>query len=691
MSLPWTRRCVTKDFPSGGRSLPRIKPPSRCGVRLAVEALEDRCLLDAGGLGNVGLGLRDIGFIFDINTQIQALQNPAVAAQQPLGYLFSDVGNLLGDVVSSIPGADTGTIGQAITTAADLGRLAWLIKSNAFANTQATNAMSDFESARFDIQNAINAYAAKNYQAASDFAVQANTWDLKGANATNSIEVTPATEPVVQALLDMYHLNNDDVSVYYVPGQFAADTPQFNADAAYLTSNLPWSSAALTAALSDVLALAGDISSLAGGPVGGIVGDALQTTHDALNLGLDFATDQDTASDFAQLAGDGTLLLNDTLAASNPANQPLSVSATLPSGASSLQSGTIATFSDPNVPANQAAPPASDYTAYISWGDGSSSQGQIAAGSGNATYTVTGNHLYTTPGNYAVSVVVAGNGAQGQGSENTTINVNNGGTLPPVQGITVAGQNLTTQGSQTVSGSIATVYAPASGTYTAVINWGDGTTSTGQVVAGPNGTFSVTGSHSYSQSGGYLTNVQVSDSSGNVASAFGSVITASPTSTVAPLPAVQTSPTFTVSWSGSDAGGPGIASFNVYVSDNGGAFTPLLQNTTQTSTTFAGQVGHTYAFYSVAADQLGITQPTPAAAQATTTVQAPSAPPSSPPSAPPGSPPPAASPPPSPLSALDQLFIEVEQIVANIEAEIQQLVNAELAIVSNLFHSTPRL
>ena len=44
-----------------------------------------------------------------------------------------------------------------------------------------------------------------------------------------------------------------------------------------------------------------------------------------------------------------------------------------------------------------------------------------------------------------------------------------------------------------------------------------------------------------------------------------------PTSTVAALPATTTSPSFTVSWSGSDGAGPGIAGYNVYVSDDGGA------------------------------------------------------------------------------------------------------------------------
>ncbi len=95
-----------------------------------------------------------------------------------------------------------------------------------------------------------------------------------------------------------------------------------------------------------------------------------------------------------------------------------------------------------------------------------------------------------------------------------------------------------------------------------------------------------------------------------------------PTSSVNPLSATTT-PTFTVTRSGQDdTGGSGIASFDVYVSDNDGTFQPLVTNTTATSATFTGQVGHSYAFFSVAVDNVGNVEPLPASAQASTTVVA---------------------------------------------------------------------
>ena len=92
-----------------------------------------------------------------------------------------------------------------------------------------------------------------------------------------------------------------------------------------------------------------------------------------------------------------------------------------------------------------------------------------------------------------------------------------------------------------------------------------------------------------------------------------------PTSAVSSLPATTTTPSFTVSWSGTP--GPGatsIASYTIYDSEDGGPFTAFLTDTTSTSTTFTGALGHTYGFYSVATDNLGDVQPTPTGAQATT-------------------------------------------------------------------------
>src|SRR5262249_36533450 len=62
-------------------------------------------------------------------------------------------------------------------------------------------------------------------------------------------------------------------------------------------------------------------------------------------------------------------------------------------------------------------------------------------------------------------------------------------------------------------------------------------------------------------------------------------------------------------WSGNDGrGGSGIAFYEGYVSANGGAFTPLT-TPSQTSTTFTGQDGHRYGFYTRAHDNTRKRQP----------------------------------------------------------------------------------
>jgi PKD repeat protein len=96
--------------------------------------------------------------------------------------------------------------------------------------------------------------------------------------------------------------------------------------------------------------------------------------------------------------------------------------------------------------------------------------------------------------------------------------------------------------------------------------------------------------------------------------------TVAPQSTVQPLPTTESNPQFTVQWGGTDTNGSGVQSYTVFVSTNGSVYVPWLVGTTNTSGIFTGQVGSTYAFYSVAVDDVGNIQPTPAVPEATTTV-----------------------------------------------------------------------
>src|SRR5262249_21393953 len=93
-----------------------------------------------------------------------------------------------------------------------------------------------------------------------------------------------------------------------------------------------------------------------------------------------------------------------------------------------------------------------------------------------------------------------------------------------------------------------------------------------------------------------------------------------PSSSVSALPATSP-PTFTVTWSGDDAaGGSGIDSYDVFVSDNDGPYTPWQHDVTETTAVFGGIADHTYRFYSVARDHVGHVETAPDSADAMTHV-----------------------------------------------------------------------
>jgi hypothetical protein len=92
-----------------------------------------------------------------------------------------------------------------------------------------------------------------------------------------------------------------------------------------------------------------------------------------------------------------------------------------------------------------------------------------------------------------------------------------------------------------------------------------------------------------------------------------------PVSRVASLPASASCPNLKVSWSGTDVGS-GLSGFTVYSSDTSGPFVPWESNTTATSGTFIGAVGHTYSFYSIAQDLAGNVQAGKTSADTTVTV-----------------------------------------------------------------------
>ena len=96
--------------------------------------------------------------------------------------------------------------------------------------------------------------------------------------------------------------------------------------------------------------------------------------------------------------------------------------------------------------------------------------------------------------------------------------------------------------------------------------------------------------------------------------------TTPPSTTMNPLPQYTESTSFWVSWTGSDPGGSGVATYNLQYQFNQGAWQTVISNTPQTSFYFENAQTGAYGFRVQAVDFAGNVQPWPASAQASTTV-----------------------------------------------------------------------
>ena len=143
---------------------------------------------------------------------------------------------------------------------------------------------------------------------------------------------------------------------------------------------------------------------------------------------------------------------------------------------------TVATFSDANPNAT-----VNDFTAMITWGDGSTSAGTVVATSNG--FAVTGTHTYDDEGSYLASVAITDKGGS-TANASTTVTVNDAALTA------AAAAPLTGTEGTALTGVTVATFSDANpdatvNDFTAMITWGDGSTSAGTVVATGNG-FAVT-------------------------------------------------------------------------------------------------------------------------------------------------------------------------------------------------------
>ena len=157
--------------------------------------------------------------------------------------------------------------------------------------------------------------------------------------------------------------------------------------------------------------------------------------------------------------------------------------------------------------------------ATINWGDGTITQASVSEPTARPcdTGVAFGTHDYGQPGNYQVVVSVA-EGSFPAASDSLQVTVDN--VVPKVDAgpDVAAGVGVPVH----INATFSDPGFPVGGvqeTYTATINWGDNTSSTGLVTVTPGSagiatTGTVTGSHQYSGDGPYTVTVDVGDGSG---------------------------------------------------------------------------------------------------------------------------------------------------------------------------------
>ncbi|HLJ95154.1 MAG TPA: PKD domain-containing protein [Gemmataceae bacterium] len=153
----------------------------------------------------------------------------------------------------------------------------------------------------------------------------------------------------------------------------------------------------------------------------------------------------------------------------------------------------VATFTDPGGSEAMA-----DYTATISWGDGSSATTGTISQSGT-TFTVQGGHSYAEEGSYTISVTINHNTSTPQ-VVTSMVSISD----PNVVGLSAS---ISATAGAPFSGMVATFTDPGAAEtndgshYSASIAWGDNTLATTGIITVANGTFTVNGTHTYAAAG----------------------------------------------------------------------------------------------------------------------------------------------------------------------------------------------
>ncbi len=196
-----------------------------------------------------------------------------------------------------------------------------------------------------------------------------------------------------------------------------------------------------------------------------------------------------------------------------------------------LSAVNVASFLDP-----YPNDPPTDFQATIVWGDGTTSPGAISGS--NGIFGVAGTHTYSAPGTFTTSTQVTrlanGQAASAAGSAVISGGATAGAPLTGTPALIVPSVNVPFTG--TVGSFTASNTTIPAGNFTAVITWGDGHTSSGNV-SGTAGQFVVSGTNTYLTPGNFKPVILVQDNTGDSVSINSTAVVLGST-TLTPIPAL---------------------------------------------------------------------------------------------------------------------------------------------------------
>jgi hypothetical protein len=194
------------------------------------------------------------------------------------------------------------------------------------------------------------------------------------------------------------------------------------------------------------------------------------------------------------------------------ADAPLTATGAAPAATEGASfTGVVASFRDADPQGR-----ATDFTATIDWGDGSTTPGTVATGAASG-FDVRGSHTYAEEGPYVVRVNITdagGSSATAQGLARVA-----DAPLAALGSTTAAGFQGITTGEVTLATFADLGGTEASAAYVATIDWGDGSPATPGTVSVFGGSIAVSGSHTYSAGGTYHATVTLTDEGGSAVAA----------------------------------------------------------------------------------------------------------------------------------------------------------------------------